>query len=60
MFWFFNENREIIFSAAVRSVGMVMEMQKANRERLAFLKYLVGRAGFEPATNGLKVRCSTS
>jgi hypothetical protein len=21
---------------------------------------LVGRAGFEPATNGLKVRCSTS
>ena len=25
-----------------------------------FLFYLVGRAGFEPATNGLKVRCSTS
>jgi hypothetical protein len=24
------------------------------------LKHLVGRAGFEPATNGLKVRCSTS
>ena len=23
------------------------------------LKNLVGRAGFEPATNGLKVRCST-
>jgi hypothetical protein len=22
--------------------------------------FLVGRAGFEPATNGLKVRCSTS
>jgi hypothetical protein len=27
----------------------------------AFLaESLVGRAGFEPATNGLKVRCSTS
>jgi len=24
------------------------------------LIFLVGRAGFEPATNGLKVRCSTS
>ena len=23
-------------------------------------KFVVGRAGFEPATNGLKVRCSTS
>jgi hypothetical protein len=23
-------------------------------------EFLVGRAGFEPATNGLKVRCSTS
>jgi hypothetical protein len=22
--------------------------------------FVVGRAGFEPATNGLKVRCSTS
>jgi hypothetical protein len=31
--------------------------------RNAFLltaKFVVGRAGFEPATNGLKVRCSTS
>jgi hypothetical protein len=37
-----------------------MQNKKANRERLAYLKYLVGRAGFEPATNGLKVRCSTS
>jgi hypothetical protein len=26
----------------------------------AFTLSLVGRAGFEPATNGLKVRCSTS
>jgi hypothetical protein len=25
-----------------------------------FAESLVGRAGFEPATNGLKVRCSTS
>jgi len=24
------------------------------------LIWLVGRAGFEPATNGLKVRCSTN
>jgi len=23
-------------------------------------EFVVGRAGFEPATNGLKVRCSTS
>ena len=33
------------------------------RKGLAFLQalhILVGRAGFEPATNGLKVRCSTS
>jgi hypothetical protein len=27
-----------------------------NKKRLV----LVGRAGFEPATNGLKVRCSTN
>ena len=26
----------------------------------ATTKFVVGRAGFEPATNGLKVRCSTS
>ena len=26
----------------------------------AAAKFVVGRAGFEPATNGLKVRCSTS
>jgi hypothetical protein len=26
----------------------------------AATKFVVGRAGFEPATNGLKVRCSTS
>lgn len=25
-----------------------------------FYEWVVGRAGFEPATNGLKVRCSTS
>jgi hypothetical protein len=27
---------------------------------IAAAKFVVGRAGFEPATNGLKVRCSTS
>ena len=27
---------------------------------IAFVVYLVGRAGVEPATNGLKVRCSTT
>ena len=27
---------------------------------IAATKFVVGRAGFEPATNGLKVRCSTS
>jgi hypothetical protein len=26
----------------------------------AAAEFVVGRAGFEPATNGLKVRCSTS
>jgi hypothetical protein len=25
-----------------------------------FIPYLVGRAGVEPTTNGLKVRCSTN
>jgi integrase len=35
---------------------------KRKRPRLSpkSLNFLVGRAGFEPATNGLKVRCSTS
>jgi hypothetical protein len=28
--------------------------------RVSSLCSVVGRAGFEPATNGLKVRCSTS
>ena len=30
------------------------------RELFLLLNSVVGRAGFEPATNGLKVRCSTS
>jgi hypothetical protein len=32
------------------------------KSSLLFLpcEFVVGRAGFEPATNGLKVRCSTS
>ena len=35
--------------------------QKAHeRKFVGFLVFVVGRAGFEPATNGLKVRCSTS
>jgi hypothetical protein len=32
----------------------------ANPKVGVFIESLVGRAGFEPATNGLKVRCSTS
>jgi hypothetical protein len=28
--------------------------------RFLLLLFVVGRAGIEPATNGLKVRCSTS
>ncbi len=36
-------------------------MQKAQLFSWAFYLVLgVGRAGFEPATNGLKVRCSTN
>ena len=31
-----------------------------NRNSGASLRILVGRAGLEPATNGLKVRCSTN
>jgi hypothetical protein len=31
-----------------------------NRNSWAVCLFVVGRAGFEPATNGLKVRCSTS
>jgi hypothetical protein len=27
---------------------------------ICYCEFVVGRAGFEPATNGLKVRCSTS
>lgn len=37
------------------------DMKKAPRHFCAkCLIFLVGRAGFEPATNGLKVRCSTN
>ncbi len=40
---------------------LAAEKQKAQSEDWAkCLIYLVGRAGFEPATNGLKVRCSTN
>ena len=34
--------------------------KKPTRTDWLFAFVLVGRAGFEPATNGLKVRCSTS
>ncbi len=27
---------------------------------VGLMEWVVGRAGFEPATNGLKVRCSTN
>ncbi len=41
----------------------IFRLQKNKNPRLVsegFCFVLVGRAGFEPATNGLKVRCSTS
>ena len=34
-----------------------VEVKKASFQKPGFL---VGRAGFEPAANGLKVRCSTA
>ena len=34
--------------------------EKGVSQRLTPFNILVGRAGFEPATNGLKVRCSTN
>ena len=44
---------------------MSLECEGKEKNRITFggavwLKKLVGRAGFEPATNGLKVRCSTN
>jgi hypothetical protein len=38
----------------------VTKNKKAPSCEWSFLFYLVGRAGLEPATNGLKVRCSTN
>ena len=38
-------------------------MSEGKQEKVPFeepLTFLVGRAGIEPAANGLKVRCSTS
>ena len=37
----------------------MLEVEKPHSDQEMGL-YLVGRAGFEPATNGLKVRCSTN
>ena len=45
---------------AAAGVEIVCRKKGASPERANPLYYLVGRAGFEPATNGLKVRCSTS
>ncbi len=36
------------------------ENKNANPKVGVSVVFVVGRAGFEPATNGLKVRCSTS
>jgi hypothetical protein len=40
-----------------------MVERKSTRKNIRFklsLGFLVGRTGFEPVTNGLKVHCSTS
>jgi hypothetical protein len=37
-----------------------LSSNKKGLRNCATLSYLVGRAGLEPATNGLKVRCSTN
>ncbi|MEG0883678.1 MAG: hypothetical protein RSH52_20810, partial [Janthinobacterium sp.] len=48
---FFDQTAKIGLAVCGRSVDREWpENKKANRERLASLKYLVGRAGFEPAT----------
>ncbi len=39
---------------------LYIDVGSLDREVLCFRDWLVGRAGFEPATNGLKVRCSTN
>ena len=47
-----------------RPRGSAPQKKKAPERKfggfLLYCLFLVGRAGFEPATNGLKVRCSTS
>ncbi len=39
---------------------LIPETRKGLDFHLDPCEFVVGRAGFEPATNGLKVRCSTS
>jgi hypothetical protein len=42
----------------------ILQAKKSSDDHSSLLffycEFVVGRAGFEPATNGLKVRCSTS
>ena len=40
--------------------SIVLQISPSIDTAYALLILLVGRAGFEPATNGLKVRCSTN
>jgi hypothetical protein len=42
-----------------RRVNVVLPSERDRANALS-LDAMVGRAGFEPATNGLKVRCSTN
>ncbi len=52
----------ILEERIVCNVASKRVLRKRKRPPLlgAVLYFVVGRAGFEPATNGLKVRCSTS
>lgn len=56
----------IILLKPDRSTLAAQTSRKKNRVMIShnpsgsFYLFVVGRAGFEPATNGLKVRCSTS
>jgi hypothetical protein len=43
-----------------RRACVEVEPEPVGVETLETGPVVVGRAGFEPATNGLKVRCSTS
>jgi hypothetical protein len=49
---------EQTLSAITQELHKQEQLTEASRRK--YLKILVGRAGLEPATNGLKVRCSTN